>query len=108
MCIITDKTTINKPTISRHLQLKSDYESFLQKSASLFPKVDQKLLLNMLKLQTNYADWEGSVMLKLVYPSHKMGLEAKKDWIYKKFQRIPSIEAARTQIQRYTDIYRRT
>jgi hypothetical protein len=47
-------------------------------------------------------------MLKLVYPSHKMGLEAKKDWIYKKFQRIPSIKAARTQIQRYTAIYRRT
>jgi hypothetical protein len=64
--------------------------------ATLFPKADQKLLLNVLQLETIYDDWEGSVMLKVVYPADKVDLDAKKDWIYKKYERIPSIEEGRT------------
>jgi hypothetical protein len=58
--------------------------------------VDQKFLLNILQLQTSYPDWEGSTMLKVVYPADKVDLEMKKEWIYKKYQRIPSIEESRT------------
>ena len=28
-------------------------------------------------------------MLKVVYPAEKIDLDAKKDWIYKKYERVP-------------------
>ena len=76
-------------------RLKKAYENFLNELASLFPKVDQKLLLNMLQLETSYSDWEGSVMLKVVYPAN-INIESKKEWIYKKYQRVATIEENRT------------
>jgi hypothetical protein len=76
-------------------RLKTAYQNFLNELASLFPKVDQKLLLNMLQLETSYSDWEGSVMLKVVYPAN-INIESKKEWIYKKYQRVATIEENRT------------
>jgi hypothetical protein len=58
--------------------------------------VDQKLLLNILQYETTYKDWEGSVMLKVVYPATISDIDAKKDWIYKKYQRVSNIEEDRT------------
>ena len=77
-------------------KLKTSYETFLQEAATLFPKVDQKLLLNILQLQTNYQDWEGSVMLKILYPATISDIDAKKDWIYRKYQKVSTIEENRT------------
>jgi hypothetical protein len=77
-------------------KLKTAYETFLQEAATLFPKVDQKLVLNILQLQTNYQDWEGSVMLKILYPATIPDIDAKKDWIYRKYQRVSTIEENRT------------
>jgi hypothetical protein len=77
-------------------KLKTAYETFLQEAATLFPKVDQKLLLNILQLQTNYQDWEGSVMLKILYPATIPDIDAKKDWIYRKYQKVSTIEENRT------------
>ncbi|HZC21538.1 MAG TPA: hypothetical protein VE223_07820 [Nitrososphaeraceae archaeon] len=91
---MTEKTNVVSP--SHSAKLKSSYENLLREAATLFPKVDQKFLLNILQLQTSYRDWEGSAMLKVVYPADKVDLEMKKEWIYKKYQRIPSIEENRT------------
>jgi hypothetical protein len=91
----TDETSPSASTSSSYSRLKSIYQNFLRESESLFPKVDQKLILNMLQLETSYPDWEGSVMLKLIYPA-KMDLETKKEWIYKKYQRVASMEENRT------------
>jgi hypothetical protein len=91
---MTEKTNVVSP--SHSAKLKSSYENLLREAATLFPKVDQKFLLNILQLQTSYRDWEGSAMLKVVYPADKVDLEMKKEWIYKKYQRIPSIEESRT------------
>ena len=77
-------------------KLKTAYETFLQEAATLFPKVDQKLLLNILQFQTSYQDWEGSVMLKIIYPATISDIDAKKDWIYRKYQRVSTIEENRT------------
>ena len=77
-------------------KLKTGYETFLQEAATLFPKVDQKLLLNILQFQTSYQDWEGSVMLKIIYPATISDIDAKKDWIYRKYQRVSTIEENRT------------
>lgn len=77
-------------------KLRSAYQNFLGELASLFPKVDQKLLLNILQFETSYSDWEGSVMLKVVYPAEKVDIESKKEWIYKKYQRVATVEENRT------------
>ncbi len=99
-----EKTSINNQSISSTTpastssssKLKTAYETFLQEAATLFPKVDQKLLLNILQYETTYKDWEGSVMLKVVYPATISDIDAKKDWIYKKYQRVSNIEEDRT------------
>ncbi|CAN5211840.1 hypothetical protein BH18THE2_BH18THE2_30040 [soil metagenome] len=35
-------------------------------------------------------------MLKVVYPSEKVNIESKKEWIYEKYQRVATIEEKRT------------
>jgi len=60
------------PTVtssSAAAKLKSSYQSLIHEAATLFPKMDQKLLLDVLQFETTYNDWEGSVMLKVVYPA---------------------------------------
>ena len=98
-----EKTSINNQSESSTStsttstsKLKTAYETFLQEAATLFPKVDQKLLLNMLQFETTYQDWEGSVMLKIIYPASISDIDAKKDWIYRKYQRVSTIEENRT------------
>jgi hypothetical protein len=90
----SESSTSTSTTLSS--KLKTAYETFLQEAATLFPKVDQKLLLNILQLQTNYQDWEGSVMLKILYPATISDIDAKKDWIYRKYQKVSTIEENRT------------
>ena len=66
------------------------YKEFLGKASKLFPKVDQKLLLDMIYLETTYNDWEGSVLLRIVYSSNsQVNTEKKKEEIYKKYQKMP-------------------
>ena len=77
-------------------KLKERYNELLAESATLYPKVDQKLLLDILKFETTYKDWEGSVMLKIVYPADRVDIQNKKDWIYSRYQRVPSVEEDRT------------
>jgi hypothetical protein len=71
-------------------RLKSSYEHFTAECSKLFPKVDQKLLLDMIHLQTSYKDWEGSVLLKIVYSSNSnVDTNKKKEEVYKRFQKMP-------------------
>ena len=98
-----EKTSINNQNVSSSsasttpsTKLKIAYETFLREAATLFPKVDQKLLLNILQFETTYKDWEGSVLLKLVYPKDRVDMNLKKDSIYKRYQRVGSIEEHRT------------
>ncbi|MDQ3839887.1 MAG: hypothetical protein M3297_11530, partial [Thermoproteota archaeon] len=76
-------------------KLRLAYQNFINELVSLFPKVDQKLLLNMLQFENSYSDWEGSVMLKVVYPA-ETDIESKKEWIYNKYQRVATVEGNRT------------
>jgi hypothetical protein len=84
-----------RTTAAAASELKQDYQNFIQNAATLFPKVDQKLLMNMLQFENTYSDWEGNVLLKVVYPSGT-DMEKKKEWIYGKYQRMPSIEENKT------------
>jgi hypothetical protein len=76
--------------------LKSSYKQFVQRASDLFPKVDQKLLMNILQFEVAYDDWEGSVLLKVVYPADRVNMDAKKDFIYNKYQRVATVEADKT------------
>jgi hypothetical protein len=49
----------------------------------------------MLQFENSYSDWEGSVMLKVVYPA-ETDIESKKEWIYNKYQRVATVEGNRT------------
>jgi hypothetical protein len=74
----------------------SMYENFVHQMQEYFPKVDQRLLLDIIKYQTSYEGWDGSILLKLVYPSANIDLESKKNWVFTRFNRVPSIEEGRT------------
>jgi hypothetical protein len=83
-------------TVSPSDAVMNEYRALVQKMQSYFPKVDQRLLFDIIKYQTAYEDWDGSVLLKFVYPSDSIDLEAKKNWVFTKFNRVPSIEEERT------------
>ena len=53
-------------------------------------------MIDILKFETTYKDWEGSVMLKIVYPADRFDIRIKKDFIYTRYQRVPSVEERRT------------
>jgi hypothetical protein len=80
---------------NRGAELRQEYSNFMTRASNLLPKVDQKLLLNILQFQQAYSDWEGNVILKIVYPAG-IDMEKKKEWIYSKYARMPSIEQDRT------------
>jgi hypothetical protein len=90
----SSSATENRPMDAGAL-LKQDYQEFLRKAATLFPKVDQKLLMNMLYYENTYSDWEGNVLLKVVYPAGT-DMDRKKEWIFQKYQRMGSIEQDKT------------
>ena len=96
---MADKKTISDTDSSsagRAGELKSLYKDLLDGGSKLFPKVDQRLLMDVLKFGTTYEDWEGSVMLKIVYPAEKIDIEKKKDWLYTRYQRVATVEEDRT------------
>ncbi|HJT47643.1 MAG TPA: hypothetical protein VJ729_05630 [Nitrososphaeraceae archaeon] len=96
---ITDKKNVRKSdnlSQSASAVLKSSYKQFIQQASDLFPKVDQKLLMNIVQFEAAYDDWEGSVLLKIVYPADTVDIDAKKDFIYNKYQRVPTVEADKT------------
>lgn len=88
-------SSIENRSVNSAASLKQGYRDFLHKAAALFPKVDQKLLLNMLYYETMYQDWEGNVLLKVVYPAN-IDVDRKKELIYQKYQRMGSVEEDRT------------
>jgi len=89
--------TLDDNTTNSHTDtILNMYRALVQKMQDLFPKVDQRLLLDIIKYQTTYHDWDGSVLLKFVYPSNNIDLESKKNWVFSKFSRVPSVEEDRT------------
>ena len=89
--VINSSSTSSEVTTATE-QLKASYQKFLNDSAKLFPKVDQKLLLDILQFETNYKDWEGSVLLKIVYDSNaNVDTEQKKEVIFQRYQKMQDI-----------------
>ena len=96
---MTEKKTMSDDSSTpdgRANELKSLYKNLLDGGSKLFPKVDQRLLMDVLKFGTTYDDWEGSVMLKIVYPAENIDIQKKKDWLYQRYQRVATVEEDRT------------
>ena len=89
------KPILEKEQSPLTFKLKSMYETFIREASTLFPKVDQKFLMDVLKYETTYKDWEGSAMLKVVYPAGS-GILVKKDWLYGRYDKVASVEEDRT------------
>ena len=87
-----------KPTLpsSPASQMRLDYQNLMRKAKSLFPKVDQTLLMDMLKLETKQKGWQGTVILEIRYPEDRVLLEEKIDKLYNKYERVPSEKDDRT------------
>jgi hypothetical protein len=75
---------------SSAFELRSDYQKLVQKAENLFPKVDQTLLMDMLKLETKQKEWQGSVILEIRYPKDRVKLDDKIDRLYNQYERVPS------------------
>ena len=94
---MTNETEASENKLSRNAnKLKKGYDELLAESARLYPKVDQRLLIDILRFEATYKDWEGSVMLKIIYPAEGIDLEKKKDWIYSRYERVPDVDEKRT------------
>src|ERR687885_1945606 len=91
----TTKAGVTPSTMSAAVRIKQDYQSFLKQAEILMPKVDQSLLLDILYYQTRYPDWEGSVVLRVVYPAD-LDINQKKERIYQKYQRMSKVEEEKT------------
>jgi hypothetical protein len=88
--VVKSSSSSNEVTTAAE-QLKASYQNFLNESAKLFPKVDQKLLLDILQFETNYKDWEGNVLLKIVYDSNAdIDTDQKKEMIFQRYQKMPN------------------
>ena len=92
----SDRPKVSSSSSSSSLELKSDYQNLIKKAANFFPKVNQNLILDILKLETTYKDWEGSVILEIKYPEGKVELDTKINKLYDKYERSASEKDERT------------
>ncbi|MPZ08490.1 MAG: hypothetical protein GEU26_19115 [Nitrososphaeraceae archaeon] len=68
-----------------------EYQNFKKRIAQLFPKVDEDLVLQILKFQTMKQEWPGSVTLKIKYQKGiETDLSTKKEKLYEKYKMLPS------------------
>jgi hypothetical protein len=69
-----------------------EYQNFRKRIAQLFPKVNEDLVLQILKFQTMKQErWPGSVTLKIKYQKRiETDLSTKKEKLYEKYKMLPS------------------
>jgi hypothetical protein len=68
-----------------------EYQNFKKRISQLIPKVDEDLVLQMLKFQTMKEEWPGSVTLRIKYQKNlETDLNTKKEKLYEKYKMLPS------------------
>lgn len=68
-----------------------EYQNFIKRISQLIPKVDQDLVLQILKFQTTKEEWRGSVTLRIKYQKNlEIDLNSKKGELYEKYKMLPS------------------
>jgi hypothetical protein len=69
----------------------TEYQSFKKRIVQLIPKVDEDLILQVLKFQTTKEEWPGSVTLRIKYKRNlESDIDTKKERLYQKYKMLPS------------------
>lgn len=90
--MIENKT---KPLKDKSSFLISDYNKLKNKIKEYFPKVDENLILDIIRIQSKQKDWIGSTTLEIQY-SDSIDLKEKKDKLYDKYNMLPLEKDERT------------
>jgi hypothetical protein len=75
--------------------LVSYYDNLKNKIKEYFPKVDENLILDILRIQTKQQDWIGSTTLEIQYKKDP-DLNKKKEILYDKYNMLPIEKDNRT------------
>jgi hypothetical protein len=75
--------------------LISDYNNLKNKIKEYFPKVDENLILDILRIQGKQKDWIGSTTLEIQYLDN-IDLKKKKDKLYDRYNMLPIEKDDRT------------
>jgi|ERR671911_192526 Fe-S-cluster formation regulator IscX/YfhJ len=71
--------------------ITTEYQNFKKRISQLIPKVDEDLVLQILKFQTMKEEWPGSVTLRIKYQKDlETDLNTKKEKLYEKYKMLPS------------------
>ena len=77
-----------KSSDAKSFDLKADYSNLKNKIKEYFPKVDENLILDILKIESKHQDWIGSTTLEIQYIDD-IDLNKKKEKLYDKYNMLP-------------------
>lgn len=77
-------------------ELIKSYQKTVNMIKQYFPKVDEILILDILRLETQKKGWEGSTTIEILYENEDVDLEEKKESLYNKFNMLPMEKDERT------------
>lgn len=77
-------------------ELIKSYQKTVNMIKQYFPKVDEILILDILRLETQKKGWEGSTTIEILYENEDVDLEEKKESLYNKFDMLPMEKDERT------------
>ena len=75
--------------------LISDFNNLKNKIKEYFPKVEENLILDILRIQTKQKDWIGSTTIEIQYIDN-IDLKKKKDKLYDRYNMLPIEKDDRT------------
>ena len=84
-----------KSSNDKSFDLKSDFSNLKNKIKEYFPKVDENLILDILKIESKHQDWIGSTTLEILYID-EIDLNKKKEKLYDKYNMLPIEKNDRT------------
>ncbi len=84
-----------KSSNDKSFDLKSDFSNLKNKIKEYFPKVDENLILDILKIESKHQDWIGSTTLEIQYIDD-IDLNKKKEKLYDKYNMLPIEKNDRT------------
>ena len=87
--------TNNKSSNDKSSDLISYYSNLKNKIKEYFTKVDENLILDILRIQSKHQDWVGSTTLEIQY-INDIDLNKKKEKLYDKYNMLPIEKNDRT------------
>lgn len=84
-----------KSSNDKSSDLISYYSNLKNKIKEYFPKVDENLILDILRIQSKHQDWIGSTTLEIQYVND-IDLNKKKEKLYDKYNMLPIEKNDRT------------